>query len=139
MKMDYGFICLSDEYDAKNIVKNVRHPDGKVEPRKVIGMNWPHCLPGLYWTNYFGRRYLDRGFAADVLESHPTKVTSVGDGIRFQTSEDPRFFESAEAASAEREMRESLGERWFFDRNNDRDCESIDVSLEQLRSPVPVA
>ncbi len=139
LKMDYGFMCLSDEYDSKNIVKNVQHPDGTVEPRKVVGMNWPQCIPGLYWTNYFGKRYLEQGFATKVLESHPTNVTTVGDGIRFQTNEEPRFFESVEASATEREMRETLGKQWFFDRKNERDCDSIDVSLSQLRSPVPFA
>ena len=139
LEMDYGFMCLSDEYDAKNIVKNVRHADGSVEPRKVVGMNWPHCVPGLYWINYFGKRYLDQGFAAKISDSQPANVTTVGGGIRFQTDKDPRFFESADAASTEHEMRESLGKLWFFDRDNDRNCDSIDVSLEHLRSPVPVA
>lgn len=135
LEMDYGFMCTSDEYDAKNIVKNVLHPDGAIEPRKAIGMNWPYCIPGLYWINHFGKRYLDQGFAAAVYESYPANVKPVGSGIRFQTNAEPRFFESAEAMAAEREMRESLGALWFFDREDNRDRDSIEVSFEQLRSP----
>lgn len=139
LTMDYGFICLSDEYDAKNIVKDFRHTDGAVEPRKVLGMNWPQCIPGLYWTNYFGKRYLQQGFATNVLNLYPANATAIGDGIRFQTSGEPRFFERVEAETAEREMRKSLGEEWFFNQQNDRKCNSIDVSLEHLRSPRPVS
>ncbi len=135
LEMDYGYICLSNEYESKNILKNVPHADGTIEPRKVIGMNWPQCIPGLYWINYFGRSYLEQGFAKRAFDSYSSNMTRVGSGIRFKTNDEPRFFESAGGAAAEREMRDALGEKWFFDQGVNRECLSIDVSLDQLRSP----
>lgn len=135
LEMDYGFLCLSDEYDAKNIVKDIRHSDGTVEPRKVAGMYWPYCLPGLYWTNYFGKRYLDQGFGRNLQAMLPENTTCIGKGIRLQVHKDPRFFESDEARTIECSIREMLGESWFFDRESGRDCNALNVSLEQLRSP----
>lgn len=135
LQMDYGFVCLDEEYDAKNIIKNVLHPDGAVEPRKVIGMNWPQCIPGLYWINYFGRAYLENCFAEKALTDFSANIEKVGCGIRFQTSGDPRLFRSEEGAALERKMRDALGENWFFDRTTDRKCRSFVTSSEQLRFP----
>jgi hypothetical protein len=136
LNMDYGFICSSGEYDAKNIVKNVGQPDGSIEPQKVIGMNWPYSIPSLYWTNNFGKKYLNQGFADDYIQLHPNSVTKVGDGIRLQTAKEPRFFESVESASVESSIRISLGQKWFFDSKTQGNCETIDVSLDGLRMPI---
>lgn len=135
LDMDYGFMCLDEEYEAKNIIKNVRHEDGSLEPRHVIGMKWPYCLPGLYWVNYFGRRYLEKGFAAGIATTHPQLTAEIAGGIRLQLSDDPRFFESANATTVESEIRISLGEEWFFSREKRGNCRALDVSLDELRSP----
>lgn len=136
LEMDYGFICLDDEYEAKNIVKNVQHPDGSVEPRHVVGMRWPYCLPGLYWVNYFGQRYLDKGFGAGLEDSNEYQVVQIEGGIRLITHSDPRYFQSSQATTKEKETRVSLGEEWFYDGKQDRDCRKLDFELKELRSPI---
>jgi hypothetical protein len=133
--MDYGFICLSDEYDKKNIIKNVKHADGSIEPRKVVGMNWPKCLPGIYWTNYFGKAYLVKGFASHLSETIHSRVARIGDGIRVQTSDEPRGFEAADAAQIEANVIRELGQTWFFDKTTGRICDSIDAPLQELQQP----
>lgn len=142
LQMDYGFICLRDEYYARNVIKDVRYPDGSLEPVHVIGMNWPYYLPGFYWINYYGTRYLERGFGAGIETSFPSHVTKIEAGIRFQASENPRFFECPGAQEIEARMRDALGRDWFFDRKKDadkfcvpRDHQWLDVSLDELRSP----
>jgi hypothetical protein len=138
LKMDYGFICLEEEYEAKNIIKNYRHPDGSLEPRRVVGMNWPHCIPCLYWVNYFGASYLHQGFAQDLLRSSLASISQVGDGIRLLMNQHPRDFESEGAALEESELKTSMGQSWFFSKDRDS-CTSLDVSLDELRSPIPSA
>lgn len=135
LEMDYGFICLNDEYDAKNIVKDVHHSDGTLEPRKVVGMNWPYCLPGLYWINYFGRRYLEQGFAKNLLIESPGTVEVIDNGVRLQSGDDPHSYASNEAWRTERKTQQVLGASWFFDRESNRTCRSLNVSLEPLRMP----
>jgi len=135
LEFDYGFLCLHDEYDAKNIIKGVSRSGGAIEPRKVVGMNWPYCLPGLYWTNYFGGRYFDQGFGEGIQALHSTEIARVGKGVRLQTSHDPRFFQSDRAEQIERGIRDKLGSSWFFDRESDHDCNALEVSLDELRSP----
>lgn len=135
LDMDYGFMCLDEEYEAKNIIKNVRHEDGSLEPRHVIGMSWPYCLPGLYWINYFGERYLEKGFAAGIKATHSSLASEIDGGIRLQLSDDPRFFQSASAATIGSEIRKALGEEWFFSREKKDNCRAMDVSLDELRSP----
>lgn len=135
LEMDYGFLCMSDEYDAKNIMKDFHHSDGTVEPRKVVGMYWPYCLPGLYWINYFGERYLDQGFGRDIHAMLPKNTSCVGRGIRLQVSNNPCFFKSDEAREKELCIRKMLGESWFYDRDSDRDCNALNISLDELRSP----
>jgi hypothetical protein len=44
---------------------------------------------------------------------------------------------SPEAPAIESQMRNALGESWFFDRERDRECIALDVALEELRSPAP--
>lgn len=138
LDMDYGFLCLDEEYDAKNIIKNYRHPDGSLEPRRVVGMKWPYCLPGLYWVNYFGASYLRQGFAQDLLLSSPPWISQVGDGIRLQVNQHPRYFESDGAALEESKLKTLMGQSWFFSKDRDS-CTSLDVSLDELRSPIPSA
>ena len=136
LEMDYGFLCLDSEYDKKNIVRNVVHPDGAIEPEHVIGMKWPYCLPGLYWTNYFGENYLSQGMPHTVENSGVACIKSVGKGIRVQLGDDPRGFETSEGVVLESSIRRSLGESWFFDpHDQERECRPLDVSLDELRSP----
>ncbi len=135
LNLDYGFICLSEEYDAKNIVKNVRHPNGTIEPRKVVGMNWPACIPGLYWINYFGQPYLAEGFAAGVHETDSTTISNVGNGVRIQAGLTPRWFELDCARRSEERLKCELGETWFHRSGSDVALRSIDAPAGQLRSP----
>lgn len=134
LDFEYGFLCLDDEYDAKNIRKNWRHPDGTIEPRKVVGMRWPYCIPALYWINYFGSQYLDQGFAAPLSQLTRGEVATLQNGIRFQTDVNPRFFESDGASQAEAECRMSLGEEWFYS-DDMNECRRLTTNLASLRAP----
>ena len=45
----YGFACMDAEYHATNINLDVQIDERTVQPKQVVGMEWPDCLPGLYW------------------------------------------------------------------------------------------
>jgi hypothetical protein len=136
LDMDYGFLCLNDEYDQRNVVRNTQHPDGSVEPRRIIGMKWPYCLPGLYWINYFGRRYLEQGFAQQAMANYTSGMVKIGNGIRVQSGSSPRYFESLREQENWLKLREMLGGSWFFDPAAEHECHALDVLLDELRSPL---
>lgn len=133
--MDYGFLCLDEEYEAKNIVTNFVHSDGSVEPRHVVGMQWPRCIPGLYWINYFGNKYLTRGFAKALLHRDSTHLVRLRSGIRVIFNQDARFFSTAEGHVEEQALKESLGERWFYKNEWASEYELIETLSNDLASP----
>jgi len=133
LQLDYGFICLDSEYDHKNILKNYEHDDGSIEPRKVVGMNWPTCLPGLYWINYFGGAYLNQGFGNSVQTRHPESVTVLKNGLRFQARGSAQEFDSPDSEAQEQAIKEELGSDWFFSSKTDGPLTGLNVSLEELK------
>jgi hypothetical protein len=137
LKLDYGRVCLSDDYQAKNMIKNFRHSDGSVEPRHVIGVQeWPECLPGIYWTNYFGGKYFEQGFGQAIEQCEFVRTTKfANNGMRVQLCERPDYFRHANAREMEIAAMEALGRDWFFERDRLKQCMPLTVALGHFRSP----
>lgn len=135
LEMDYGFLCLDEEYESKNIVKNFVHFDGSVEPRRAVGMQWPRCIPGLYWNNYFGEGYLNEGFAEALLHRDSHQVVRLPSGIRVLSNPDPRFFATADANAEEQTLKELLGDRWFYKNDWRSEYDSLETLPTELALP----
>jgi hypothetical protein len=140
LELDYGRICLSDDFDAKNIVKNYRDPQGRLEPRHVIGVKeWPACLPGIYWINYFGRKYLEQGLNTSFYDKD-IELTHLGEsGIRLQLAERPDYFRLNGSDALENRTMDRLGREWFFENQSFKVCKPLRVSRGQFQTPPAAA
>jgi hypothetical protein len=83
---------------------------------EAIGRDFGRHLPGLFWLNFFGRRYRDL-VGADRLRSAPAeRTTDLDDGILIQLGSDPLDWDTPDYAIREHRVREHLGQELFFSR-----------------------
>ena len=81
---------------------------------EAIGRDFGRCLPGVFWLNFFGRRYRIL-MGDDRLRSAPAeRVAVIDDGVFLVTAEDPAAWDSPEYAVAEQRIRSHLGAELFF-------------------------
>ncbi len=133
--LDYGRISLKEEFDGENVIKNFRHPDGTIEPRRVVGMNWPECIPGVYWTNYFGSRYLDQGFGQNRHDLEGVDVQDLSDsGFRVRLSDSLTYFRDVGEASELKSVCRQLGPEWFFSQHDEGKIQGLECPNEELRA-----
>ncbi len=112
LAFDYGFACTDAEYHASNINLNVPIDERTVQMKQVVGMEWPDCIPGLYWCNYFGNEYFKQGFGRDLLKlDHVTQLTN---GVRLLRSESALDWQTSAEQSAAKRLMSELGKEWFF-------------------------
>ena len=86
-----------------------------VEPRiEAVGRDFGRFLPGLFWLNFFGRRYR-RLIGDDRLRSTPAeRVAVIGEGTLIALGSDPRAWNTPDYACAEKQVRDHLGPQLFF-------------------------
>ena len=114
---DYGFACLDDEYHDANIYRNVTLDDGIIQSKVVVGMEWPDCIPGLYWCNYFGDVYFKQGFGKQIAALPNT--THLTNGIRLLRSDSAMDWDSDSERQKTRDLMQILGKDWFFTKDTD--------------------
>ncbi len=102
----WGSACHPAEYSAKVM------SDG---PRiEAVGRDFGRFLPGLFWLNFFGRRYR-RLIGDQRLRSAPGgRVALINDGILIGLGSDPRHWNTPDYARTEMQVREHLGQELFF-------------------------
>lgn len=95
-----------DEYWAKVMIE---------EPRiEAVGRDFGRSLPGVFWLNFFGRRYREL-LGNDRLLSTPAPIVSaVGDGVLVGLGGDPTAWATEAYARAEAKVRDHLGAEFFF-------------------------
>jgi hypothetical protein len=102
----WGSACHPAEYWAKVM------SDG---PRiEAVGRDFGRFLPGLFWLNFFGRRY--RQLIGDErLRSTPAeRVAVIKEGMLIALGSDPRRWNTPDYARAEKQVRDHLGPELFF-------------------------
>jgi hypothetical protein len=83
---------------------------------EAIGRDFGRHLPGLFWLNFFGRRYKDL-IGVDRLRSAPAERTiDLDDGFLIQLSSDPLDWKTADYSIREQRVRDHLGQELFFNR-----------------------
>jgi hypothetical protein len=112
LDFDYGFACLNSEYYHSNICKDVQIDERTIQPVQVVGMEWPECIPGLYWCNYFGKAYFEQGFGRRIADLPNT--TKLANGIRLMRSDSALDWESPEDRERTQSLMDTLGRDWFF-------------------------
>jgi hypothetical protein len=108
---EYGKVCHADDWDIKNM-----QIDG--HGMKALSGGLGKHLPGIYWANFFGRRYVEF-FGRDRLLNAPAyKIEELENGgILLLTSESPLDFEREEVKLREKEIIQFLGEEAFFSKD----------------------
>lgn len=99
------------EFDAKNI----SHEGGGV---KAVGVDISKSLPGLYWLNYFGGPSVDAIGRERFEACAAFEKERLPSGFLVALSDDPCKWAGDEYALVERKVLDSLGEHWFFHREN---------------------
>jgi hypothetical protein len=108
MSPAWGWAGHLDEYWAKAMTELPR-----VE---VIGRDFGRFLPGLFWSNFFGRRYRDLVGASRLRTAPAERVIDLDDGVLIELSSDPLNWNTADYAIREQKVREHLGQELFFRR-----------------------
>lgn len=109
---DFARLCLKDEWEQKNVIRNYEEPDG-VNPYKVFNTDITEGLPGVYWATYLGRPYLD-WIGEEVIDASPwPNIEKHAGGYLLLRSESPAAWRNE--ADLDSRLREHLGERRFFD------------------------
>jgi hypothetical protein len=80
----------------------------------AVGRDFGRFLPGVFWSNFFGRRYREL-FGDDRLGSTPaSRVAGVDDGVLVGLGLEPSRWDIPEYAAAEQRVCDHLGSEAFF-------------------------
>lgn len=133
LNMDYGFLCSYGEYDAKNLLHNVPVSSTEIQVLKVLGMEWPDCIPGFYWCNYFGEIYFRQGFGTRLLEFDGTH--RLKSGVRIMKIGDVANWNSPEGLASENRFVDILGANWFFSKETGMPEKSLLTNKSLFSTP----
>lgn len=110
------------EYDGKNM----DHTGGA----RAVGVDIGASLPGLYWSNFFGKLYVDLIGLNRLLSAPAYEVRKLGNGVILMLSASPWHWTTREYAEAERQVLQHLGEHYFFSKQNpDRETVGPDLRV----------
>jgi hypothetical protein len=112
LNCDYGFACTDAEYHASNIYLDVPIDERTIQPKKVVGMEWPDCIPGLYWCNYFGNAYFEQGFGAHIEKA--SYLHRLRNGARLMRSPSADDWDAPSQREETIRLMQLLGREWFF-------------------------
>jgi hypothetical protein len=122
--MVHGYACHQQDFDCKNTLPRPTKIDGK--SISTGGMDIYRCLPGIYWANFFGERYV-QWFGESKLATAPCfeRRTLPDGGVLLLSASTPLDYTNAKVQRRERAMRLHLGKRAFFDKAHPkRSCRS---------------
>jgi hypothetical protein len=130
----YGFACATTEYDAQNIIPATYRDGATLHPMQVVGMDWPDCVPGFYWCNYFGDEYFAQGFG-DRVRSLPN-ATALRNGVRLLRSASALDWDTPEERRSSAELIEACGKDWFFSKQTGMPTKALRTDKSAFRSPM---
>jgi hypothetical protein len=133
-EFDYGFACLNSEYYYSNIYTDVQIDERTIQPVQVVGMEWPDCIPGLYWCNYFGNAYFKQGFGRRLAEL--PNSTKLANGIRLMRSESAVEWDSPDERKRTQSMMDTLGRNWFFTKETGMPTRALKTDKSLFQKPV---
>jgi hypothetical protein len=81
---------------------------------EAVGRDFGRFLPGVFWLNFFGRRYREL-IGDDRLRSAPAeRVAVIDDGVLIVVAGDPAAWDTPEYAVSEQRVRAHVGTELFF-------------------------
>lgn len=115
----YGSIGLEKEYDDKNVLQ-IEEQMGEfvAQVTRFCGSDISKRLPGIYWANFFGKRYVD--CFGEKLETAAVfkKELLPNDGILILTSGSPLDYPKTSVVELQDNLKKHLGKKYFFDKGN---------------------
>jgi hypothetical protein len=106
---DYGDIHQTEDSIEQSIVYDIRYG------RTSIPVNLEKGLPGIYWANFFGRKYVEN-FGKEFLLNAPChKIIGLSDGgVLMVTSKSPLNPNLEDNRQKQKKVREYIGEGKFY-------------------------
>ena len=112
----WGAAFCSEEFEQQNVLHDYRHPDGSIEPYKIVGVDLTKALPGLYWLNFFGS-VLSDFIGHNTIKSVIPSAESVGNGVFLRLASSPTKMLYESANEQKERIRSALGDNLFYDRH----------------------
>jgi hypothetical protein len=130
----YGFACVDAEYYDQNTIPATYRDGATARPMQVVGMEWPDCVPGFYWCNYFGDEYFAQGFGGHV-RSLPS-ATVLPNGVRLLRSASALDWDTPEERGTSAELVEACGKDWFFSKQTGMPTKALRTDKSAFRLPM---
>lgn len=108
LPVEYGYARTQIEFDRKN------RTSSSYGARKVIGLELPDRLPGIYWANYIGRRYSDRLNLDRLQQSDLFDIEQTEDGVFIFMKVTSDHAADDEVMAQLKTLEGDLGELFFF-------------------------
>jgi hypothetical protein len=102
---------------------------------EAIGRDFGRFLPGVFWLNFFGRRYREL-ISDDRLLSVPArKMAAVDDGVLVGLANDPGEWDTPEYAVSEHRVRDHLGVELFFSKAEPDRLTMLPIGMPESAHP----
>jgi hypothetical protein len=131
LELDYGFMCSDGEYHASNIYEHLG-PSGLLQYKKVVGMEWPDCIPGLFTVNYFGDEYFKQGMPRFAIDSN---CVALANGVRLTKSNKFSDWNSESSTQETARLINEIGSEWFFTKETGMPARSLKTDKSLFRYP----
>jgi len=107
----------SDEWVERASVPRPPLPDRErlSWERDYLGPRYDRHLPGLFWANFYGPRYVDLIGRERLLTAPAPVVEEVGKGVLIRLGDDPRAWRTPEYEEVHARVLDHLGREYFFD------------------------
>jgi hypothetical protein len=113
-RSEYGFLSTESDQKRKNFL--VRQLSEGSTSSKFVGTDPEHGIPGLYWLNLFGPKYVS--WLGSAIRTVPGEIQAIDNGgISLQFGASPEDAEQDEVITQERIAIGILGPEKFFDIN----------------------
>lgn len=105
----WGAVYPPGQYDAKVMQR---------EPSvRAIGRDFSRWLPGLFWLNFFGSRYVEL-IGKDRLLSAAEGAREVDGGVLVPVTGNPKGWDTAAYQRVEQEVVDHIGRDYFFSKED---------------------
>lgn len=109
----WGAVSSDPEYEAK--VMGVFPSDSSTPGAwGAVGYDFGRALPGLFWLNFFGPRYVELIGRERLLGAPAVEAREVGSGVLIVTRSDPYEWGSEDARRSLEDVLGHIGRQFFF-------------------------
>jgi hypothetical protein len=103
----HGWVTTDGEYYSKN----------RVGEWRIVGIDPSRYLPGMYWTNIFGKPYVKLMGRERLLSTPDATTAAAGGHVLVRFGDDPWGWKSRGYRAAVARGLDHIGRKFFFDKN----------------------